>query len=149
LREKQKSKTAENQIKNQKSTRQKTQYTIGTIILKWMIMMKIVEAEIGAEAPRERGARVRGKNGRTKDIKRVDIDDVMMKAMKMRARLLYHRIIHLHLPITDITRKSANGAKIRRRRSTKERKRGSTEDTKAVETIIAEVDHHLHQIPHQ
>jgi hypothetical protein len=113
-----------------------------------MIMMKIVEAEIGAEAPRERGARVRGKNGRTKDIKRVDIDDVMMKAMKMRARLLYHRIIHLHLPITDITRKSANGAKIRRRRSTKERKRGSTEDTKEVETIIAEVDHHLHQIPH-
>ena len=109
--------------------------------------MKIVEAE----APRERGGRVRGKNGRTKDIKRVDIDDVVMKeVMKkmMRARLLCRRIIHLHLPITDITRRSANGAKIRRR-STKERKRGSTEDTKEVETIIAEVDHHLHQIPHQ
>lgn len=110
--------------------------------------MKIVEAEVGAEASRERGARVRGKNGRTKDIKRVDIDDVVMKAMKMRARLLCHRIIHLHLPITDITRRSANGAKIRRR-STEERKTGSTEDIKEVETIIAEVDHHLHQIPHQ
>lgn len=109
-------------------------------------MMKIVEAE----APRERGARVRGKNGRTKDIKRVDIDDVVMKGVmkKMRARLLCRRIIHLYLPITDITRRSANGAKIRRR-TTKERKRGSTEDTKEVETIIAEIDHHLHQIPHQ
>ncbi len=112
-------------------------------------MTKIVEAEAGAEALRERGARARGKNGRTKDIKRVDIDDVVMKAMKMRARHLCHRIIHLHLPITDINRRSANGAKIRRRRSTKERKTGSTEDIKEVETIIAEVDHHLHQIPHQ
>ena len=111
-------------------------------------MMKIVEAEVGAGAPRERGARARGKNGRTKDIKRVDIDDVVMKVMKMRARLLCHRIIHLHLPITDITRRSANVAKIRRR-STEERKTGSTEEIKEVETIMAEVDHHLHQKPHQ
>ena len=106
--------------------------------------MKIVEAE----APRERGARVRRKNGRTKDIKRVDIDDVVMKVMKMRARLLCRRILFLPLPITDITRRSANGAKIRRR-NTKERKTGSTEDIKQVETIVAEVDHHLHRIPHQ
>lgn len=112
-------------------------------------MMKIVEAEVGAGAPRERGARAGGKNsGRTKDIKRVDINDVVMKVMKTRARLLCHRIIHLHLPITDITRRSANGAKIRRR-STEERKTGSTEDIKEVETIMAEVDHHLHQKPHQ